>query len=155
MTARDHSWKEDGRKKQRLHGIFLTRLLHLHLNSAVLEATEQDVPLGFEAVPNSQLLASGTLGLCEGTLSCEVSKAPQVLAACPQEPFMQGSSQPAHFGDGAMVLCKQQRELSSASSYVSDRGEPSFLQSQVNSRRQRRKSHWNHIPNNARIYLWF
>lgn len=53
LPKRDHSWKEDGRMKQRLHGIFLTCLLHLHLSSAVLETTEQDVPLGFQVVPNS------------------------------------------------------------------------------------------------------
>lgn len=60
LPKRDHSWKEDGRKKQRLHGIFLTRLLHLHLSSAVLEATEQERSswLSSRVVPNSQLFAS-------------------------------------------------------------------------------------------------
>lgn len=101
LPKRDHSWKEDGRKKQRLHGIFLTRLLHLHLSTTVLEPTE--LPLVFQVVPNSQPFASGAWGLSEGALSCEVSKAPWAIAACPQEPFVQGSSLPGPFGGGAMV----------------------------------------------------
>lgn len=96
-----------------------------------------DVPLVFQVVPNSQPFASGALGLSEDTLSCEVSKAPRAIAACPQEPFAQGSSLPGPFGGGATASCVW-RELSSACSCVSDSAVASLLQSQVNSRTQRR-----------------
>lgn len=45
LPKRDHSCKEVGRKKQRLHASFLTQLLHLHLSTAVLEVTEETLLL--------------------------------------------------------------------------------------------------------------
>lgn len=47
----DHSRKEAGRKKQRLHGCFLTHPVHLHLSIAVLEITKEALVLIFHVPP--------------------------------------------------------------------------------------------------------